>query len=68
MLLLAAARQELGDLDGEVVGVGPVVAAATAARILERRKPDRVALVGTAGSYDGGPPVGAAIAAARVGM
>lgn len=68
MLLLAAAREELGDLEGEVVGVGPVVAAARAARILEQRKPARVVLVGTAGSYEGGPAVGAAIASARVGM
>ena len=68
MLLLAAAREELGDLEGEVVGVGPVVAAATAARILERRRPDKVVLVGTGGSYDGGPPVFSAIASARLGM
>ncbi len=68
MLLLAAAREELGDLDGEVVGVGPVVAAARTARILAERKPDRVILLGTGGAYEGGPPVGAAIASARVGM
>jgi nucleoside phosphorylase len=68
MLLLAAAREELGDLDGAVVGVGPVVAAARAARILSERQPDRVALIGTAGSYAGGPPVGSAIASSRLGM
>ena len=68
MLLLAAAREELGDLEGAVVGVGPVVAAARAARILAETKPDRVALIGTAGSYATGPAVGAAIASARLGM
>lgn len=68
MLLMAAAREELGELSGEVVGVGPVVAAARAARILEQKRPDRVVLVGTAGSYEGGPPVGSAIVAQRVGM
>lgn len=68
MLLVAAAREELGDLDGEVVGVGPVVAAARAAAILVQRKPDFVVMVGTAGSYAGGPPVGIAVAASRVAL
>lgn len=68
MLLVAAASQELGELEGEVVGVGPVVAAARAARILERRRPDRVVMIGTAGAYPGGPPIGQAIAASRVGL
>ena len=68
MLLLAAARQELGDMEGEVVGVGPVVAAATAAAILARRRPVGVVLVGTAGAYAGGPPIGPAIAGDRVGL
>ncbi len=57
MLLLAAVREELGDLDGEVVGIGPVTAAARAAAILERKRPDTVILLGTAGAYPGGPPV-----------
>lgn len=68
MLLLAAAREELGDLEGAVVGVGPVVAASRAARIVAERKPDRVVLIGTAGTYAGGPPVGSAIASARLGL
>jgi len=68
MLLMAAAREELGDLEGAVVGVGPVVAAAKAAEILAREHPSRVVMVGTAGSYAAGPPVGAAIASARLGM
>jgi nucleoside phosphorylase len=68
MLVLAAARQELGPIEGEVVGVGPVVAAARAAAILARRMPKGVVLVGTAGAYPGGPPVGAAVASARLGL
>jgi futalosine hydrolase len=68
MLILAAARQELGDLEGEVVGVGPIVAAARAAEILARQKPSRVVLVGTAGAYPGGPAIGSAVASSRVGL
>lgn len=68
MLLVAAAREELGELDGEVVGVGPVVAAARAAAILARRLPEFVVMVGTGGAYEGGPPIGTAIAASRVGL
>lgn len=68
MLVLAAAREELGPLAGEVVGVGPVVAAATAARILAERRPAAVAMVGTAGAYPGGPPIGQAIASSRLGL
>lgn len=68
MLVLAAVREELGDLEGEVVGIGPVVAAARAASILERLAPDRVVLVGTGGSYPGGPPIGTAIAGQMVGL
>lgn len=65
---MAAAPQELGSLAGEVVGVGPVVAAANAARLLERHHPERVVLIGTAGAYAGGPPIGQAIAASRVAL
>jgi len=68
MLLLAAAREELGDLEGEVVGVGPIVAAARAATILARVRPERVGLVGTGGSYSGGPPVGVAVSSAKLGL
>lgn len=67
VLVLAAAREELGDLPGEVVGVGPIVAAVRATMLLEQRKPSRVVLIGTAGAYAGGPPIGQAIAASRVG-
>lgn len=68
VLVMAAAPEELGDLPGAVVGVGPVVAAANAARILERDRPERVVLIGTAGSYAGGPPIGQAIAATRCAL
>ena len=68
MLLLAAVREELGELDGEVVGIGPVIAAARAAVILERRKPDRVGRVGTGGAYPGGPAVLTAVAGRVVGL
>lgn len=68
MLLMAAVREELGDLEGETVGIGPVVAAARAATLLERHKPDRVVLIGTAGSYPGGPPIRAAVASQMIGM
>ena len=68
VLVMAAAPEELGPLEGSVVGVGPVVAAAAAARILEAQRPDSVVLVGTAGSYHGGPPIGTAIAATEVAL
>lgn len=61
LLVLAAVREELGDLDGECVGIGPVTAAARAAVLIERRKPSQVVLIGTAGAYVGGPPIGTAI-------
>jgi purine-nucleoside phosphorylase len=68
MLLLAAAREELGELEGEVVGVGPVVAAARAAAILAKSRPEFVVMLGTGGAYTGGPPIGSAIASAKVGL
>ena len=68
MLLLAAVSEELGELPGEVVGIGPVVAAVNSAVLLNQRKPTRVLLVGTCGSYPGGPPIGTAVMARRVGL
>ena len=68
MLIVAAAREELGELEGEVIGVGPVVAAATAAALLERHRPDGVVMIGTAGAYRSGPPIGSAVIAARLGL
>jgi nucleoside phosphorylase len=66
-LVVAAAREELGEMDGEAVGVGPIVAAARAAAIVSRLRPSRVVLIGTAGAYRDGPPVGAAVAGSRIG-
>lgn len=68
MLFMAAVREELGELDGEVVGIGPILAAARAAEILARRQPSAVVLLGTGGSYTGGPAIGEAIVASTVGM
>lgn len=68
LLVLAAVREELADLEGEIVGIGPVVAAARAAALLETRRPTHVVLVGSAGAYEGGPAVGTAIAARRMGL
>lgn len=68
MLVLAAAPEELGDLPGQVVGVGPIVAAVRAALLIERLKPSAVCLIGTAGSYKGGPPIGQAVVAQRLGL
>jgi nucleoside phosphorylase len=66
-LVVAAAREELGDVEGEVIGVGPIVAAVATAAVLARRKPERVVLIGTGGAYAGDPPVGVAVAASRLG-
>ncbi|RME20827.1 MAG: hypothetical protein D6798_19590 [Deltaproteobacteria bacterium] len=68
ILVLAAVAEELGDLPGRTVGVGPVVAAAQASRILAEVRPDAVVMVGTAGSYPGGPDIGTPCAARRVGL
>jgi nucleoside phosphorylase len=66
-LVVAAAREELGELEGEVLGVGPIVAAVRTAAVIARRRPARVVLIGTGGAYVGGPPVGTAVAASRLG-
>ncbi|MBX2803925.1 MAG: hypothetical protein KTR31_39985 [Myxococcales bacterium] len=68
VLVLAAASEELGDLDGDVVGVGPIVAAVRAPTVIAARRPERVVLVGSAGAYPDGPPVGSAIVSASLGM
>jgi purine-nucleoside phosphorylase len=68
MLLVAAAIEELGQLEGHTVGVGPVVAAATAAALLERLKPDAVILIGTGGAYPGGPKIGTAVVSRKLGL
>lgn len=68
MLLLAADREELGDLEGEVLGVGPVVAAARAARYIAQYKPSHVVLLGTAGAYGPEPAIGEAIVSVKFGL
>ena len=68
MLLLAAVQEELGDFNGEVVGVGPIVAATRTATLLVERQPRHVVLIGTGGAYPNGPDIGSAIAASQVGM
>lgn len=68
MLVVAAALEELGELGGEVVGVGPIPAATRAAALLARIRPSAVVLIGTAGAYARGPAVGSVIAASRVGL
>ncbi|NOY24329.1 MAG: hypothetical protein GXP62_00505 [Oligoflexia bacterium] len=68
ILVVSAVAEELGDLPGRTVGIGPVVAAAATARILVSSHPDAVLLIGTAGSYRGGPPIGQVCVARRVGL
>jgi nucleoside phosphorylase len=68
MLLVAAAREELGEVKGEVVGVGPIVAATQAATLIERDRPSAVVLIGTAGAYPGGPAIGTAVVSRRIGL
>ncbi len=45
----------------ELVGFGPVAAAARTAALIAHRRPARVILLGIAGSLEGGPAVGEAI-------
>lgn len=68
MLVVAAVRDELGDLAGAALGVGPVVAAARMARVLAEERPSGVVMIGTAGAYPDGPEVGGAVQAGRLGL
>ena len=68
ILVVSAVAEELGELPGRTVGIGPVVAAASTAHILASLQPDAVVLIGTAGSYRGGPSIGRACVASRVGL
>lgn len=67
VMVVAAAREELGSVAGYVLGVGPIAAAARSAALICEHRPSRVVMIGSAGAYPGGPPIGAAIAASRVG-
>ncbi len=66
MHFVAAVTEELGDLQGIAVGVGPVSAAVATARWLAEVRPKAVVLVGTAGAYEGGPAVGTVVAGRRI--
>jgi nucleoside phosphorylase len=66
-LVVAAVAEELGDLHGAALGVGPIAAGVRAAALLAERRPSSVLLVGTAGRYPGGPPIGAVVAGGRLG-
>ncbi len=68
MMFVAAVKEELGDLRGAPVGIGPVRAALGAARLLAGARPSAVVLVGTAGAYPGGPPIGSVVVARHVGL
>ena len=68
LMWIAAVPHELGDLPGAAVGVGAVRAGVGAARALAQTQPRAVVLIGSAGAYRGGPPVGAVVQAARVGL
>lgn len=70
--IVAAVEEELGGLDGAALGIGPIrAAAALSSRLAEAgaagREPRCVVMVGSAGAYPGGPPIGRAVAASRVG-
>jgi len=66
-LFVAAVAEELGDLPGAVLGVGPIIAAASAGALVAVQRPSRVILVGTAGAYEGGPAVGQVVVSGRLG-
>jgi len=64
----AAVQAELGSLPGVAVGVGPVLAALGAGAWLSQQRPEAVVLLGTCGSYPGGPPIGTVVASRSLGL
>ena len=68
VLLVSAVQEELGGHSGEPLGIGPVVSVARMATLLRERQPEAVVMVGTAGAYQGGPAVGTAVVAERIGL
>ncbi|MFZ5480764.1 MAG: hypothetical protein ACOZNI_28650 [Myxococcota bacterium] len=66
-MLVAAVVEELCGREGVALGVGALAAGIAAAELLARR-PTPLVLVGTAGAYPGGPPVGTVVTARRVGL
>ena len=67
ILYVAAVSEELGDLPGESLGVGALVAGVQMARLLSELRPRGVIMVGTGGAYEGSVPIGSACVARRVG-
>ena len=68
VLYVAAVVEELGALPGEILGVGLVAATARMARLCAERAPPAVVLIGTAGAFPGGPPVGSVVVGTRLGL
>jgi nucleoside phosphorylase len=68
ILLVAPVREELGQLPGEVLGIGTVPAAVRMAGIIHECRPSGVIMVGTGSAYAGGPAQGEAIKARRIGL
>lgn len=66
-LIVSAVAAERGALPGADVGVGPVRAAANAARLIALQRPDRVILLGTCGRYGPGPSLGSVVCGHRCG-
>ena len=66
-MLVAAVAAELGPLPGVALGVGPIRAACTLARLLAERRPSAVLLVGSCGAYDPAHPLGVARVSRRLG-
>jgi futalosine hydrolase len=67
-LTVAAVREELADLPGVAVGVGPLRAALGASAALAGGAWRGCVLLGTAGAYPGGPPIGSVVVARRLGL
>lgn len=68
MQFVAAIKEELSDLPGHVLGIGPYVSAVRAAQLVARDRPAALVWVGTAGRYPGGPPIGSVILGGRLGL
>jgi nucleoside phosphorylase len=65
---VSAIAEELSDLPGHVLGIGPYVSAVRTAQLVARDPPAAIVWVGTAGRYPGGPPVGSVILGGRLGL
>ncbi len=65
--IVSIVAEELGELEGWVLGVGGVPAAVAMSALLHTHRPDGVVMLGTGGTYPGGPAVGKACVVERVG-